>query len=140
MLVCRGLECTYLGESHFLYLWYYYRMTLIDDYLQKIEAAKRKELERIRTLAKKIVPDAEETINYNMPTLKIKGKPFLGFNVHKNHIGIYPYSGQVIETLKDKLQGYGFSSGAIRIPFDKPIPENLLNQIISCRLEQIKNN
>ena len=67
-------------------------MTHIDDYLTKVEPSKRQELERIRALAKKIVPGSEEAIVYGMPTLKYQGKPFLGFNAHKQHIGIYPYS------------------------------------------------
>ena len=112
-------------------------MTGIDDYLATVEPSKRKELERIRTLAKKIVPDAEEAIAYNMPTLKYQGKPFLGFDAHKSHIGIYPYSGQVIETLKDQLHDYSFSKGAIRVPLDHPISEELLKQIIHLRLKQI---
>ena len=112
-------------------------MTLIDDYLTNVETSKRKELERIRTLAKKAVPSAEEAIVYGMPTLKYKGKPFLGFDAHKNHIGIYPYSSQVIETLKDQLHDYGFSKGAIRVPLDHPISEDILKQIIDHRLKQI---
>jgi uncharacterized protein YdhG (YjbR/CyaY superfamily) len=112
-------------------------MTGIDDYLATVEPSKRKELERIRTLAKQTVPDAEEAITYNMPTLKYQDKPFLGFDAHKNHIGIYPYSGQVIETLKDQLHDYSFSKGAIRVPLDHPISEELLKQIIYLRLKQI---
>ena len=71
-------------------------------------------------------------------SLKYQGKPFLGFLANKNHIGIYPYSGQVVETLKDELQGFGLSSGAIRVPLDRPISEELLNRVIDCRLEQIR--
>jgi uncharacterized protein YdhG (YjbR/CyaY superfamily) len=112
-------------------------MTVIDDYLTNIEPSKRQELERIRTLAKKTVPSAEEAIVYGMPTLTYQGKPFLGFNAHKQHIGIYPYSSQVIETLQDQLQDYGFSKGAIRVPLDHPISEELLKQIIQQRLKQI---
>jgi uncharacterized protein YdhG (YjbR/CyaY superfamily) len=113
-------------------------MTPIDDYLKNVEPSKREALERIRTLAHKIVPGAEEAISYGMPTLKYQGKPFLGFDAHKNHIGIYPYSGHVIETLRDQLQGYRKSSGAIRVPFDEPISESLLAQIINVRLKQIE--
>ena len=112
-------------------------MTVIDDYLTTVEPAKRKELERIRALAKQTVPGAEEAIVYGMPTLTYQGKPFLGFDAHKQHIGIYPYSGQVIETLKDQLHDYGFSKGAIRVPLDHPISEELLKQIIHLRLSQI---
>jgi uncharacterized protein YdhG (YjbR/CyaY superfamily) len=112
-------------------------MTLIDDYLTNVEPSKRKELERIRTLAKKTVPSTEEAIIYGMPTLTYQGKPFLGFNAHKHHIGIYPYSSQVIDTLKDQLHDYGFSKGGIRVPLDHPISEDLLKQIIHQRLKQI---
>lgn len=115
-------------------------MTAIDDYLTSVEPSKRKELERIRALAKQIVPDAEEAIVYGMPTLKYQGKPFLGFDAHKQHIGIYPYSGQVIETLKGQLHGYGFSKGAIRVPLDHPISEEMLKQIIDLRLKQISRS
>ena len=112
-------------------------MTVIDDYLTNVDPAKRKELERIRTLAKKTVPEAEEAISYGMPTLTYQGKPFLGFATRKHHIGIYPYSGQVIEELKDQLHEYGFSKGAIRVPLDHPISDELLKQIIHHRLKQI---
>jgi len=114
-------------------------VTPIDAYLKKVEPSKRRALERIRVLAKTIVPDAQETISYAMPTLKFVGKPFLGFDAHTNHIGIYPYSSRVIATLKDELHDYGLSKGAIRVPLDRPIPENLLRKVIECRLEAIRS-
>lgn len=115
-------------------------MTMIDEYLGKIELSKRKELERIRKIALQVVPDAQEVISYGMPTLQYNGHSFLGFNAHTNHIGIYPYGGEEIELFKDKLTqlSYKFSSGAIQIPFDHPIPEDLLKQIIQHRINRIK--
>jgi uncharacterized protein YdhG (YjbR/CyaY superfamily) len=113
-------------------------VTLIDDYLNKVEPSKKRELERIRALAKEAVPSAEEAIVYGMPTLKYEGKPFLGFNAHKNHIGIYPFSSQVIETLKNQLRKYGSSKGAIRVPLDNPISKSILRTVINCRLKAIR--
>ena len=112
--------------------------TKIDAYLKDVEPAKRRELTRIRTLAKKAVPGAEETISYGMPTLKIDSKPFLGFDAHAKHIGLYPFSGRVIPALKDKLRGYAWSKGALRVPLDKPISERSLKALIAARLKQIK--
>ncbi|MCL4384101.1 DUF1801 domain-containing protein [Patescibacteria group bacterium] len=111
-------------------------MTVIDQYLQKIEPAKREQLERIRLIAKRVVPEAEETISYGMPTLKLKGKAFLGFDAHRKHIGIYPFSGEVTNLVKDELTKlkYKFSPGAIQVPVDRPIPEKLLQEIIQRRL------
>jgi len=113
-------------------------MSLIDDYFKNVEPSKRKQLERIRTLAKEIVPTAEETISYNMPTLKYEGKAFLGFDAHADHIGIYPYSGQVIPQLKDELRAYAVSKGAIRVPLDRPISKRLLKLVITSRLKVIR--
>src|SRR5579871_2948029 len=113
-------------------------MTVIDDYLQKVENPKREALERIRILAKKFVPDATEAISYAMPTLKYQGKPFLGFDARKNYIGLYPYSSEVIAKLEDELHEYTTTKGAIHVPLDRPIPEELLKHIVDCRLELIK--
>jgi uncharacterized protein YdhG (YjbR/CyaY superfamily) len=117
-------------------------MSVIDEYLQKIDEPSKLELERIRGIAKKVVPDADEVISYGMPTLKYKNKSFLGFDLHTNHIGIYPYGGEEIEVFKKELSelNYSFSFGAIRIPFNKPIPETLLKKIIQHRIERIINN
>lgn len=116
-------------------------MTVIDEYLKKLEPSKRQELERIRKIAKELVPDAKEVISYGMPTLQYKGKSFLGFNIHTNHLGIYPYGGEEIAVFKDRLAqlNYEFSSGAIRVSFDNPIPEDLLKAIIRHRIKRIIN-
>jgi uncharacterized protein YdhG (YjbR/CyaY superfamily) len=89
-------------------------------------------------LAKEVVPSAEEAIVYGMPTLKYKGKPFLGFDAHKNHIGIYPYSGHVIEALKDELRGFQSTKGAIHVPLDSPISKSVLRKVINHRLNAIR--
>lgn len=114
-------------------------MSVIDTYLKTIDQAKRKELERIRKIAKQVVPNAEEKISYGMPTLTYKGKSFLGFNAHTKHIGIYPYGGEEIEIFKQELvvHGFTYSKGAIRVPYDKPFPEELLKKIILHRINRI---
>ena len=112
-------------------------MSVIDDYLGKIEPGKRARLERIRVIARQVVPDAQEVISYGMPTLQYHGKSFLGFDAHVSHIGIYPYSGEEISIFKDKLGAYGLSKGAIRVPYDTPFPESLLKEIITHRIKRI---
>lgn len=113
-------------------------MTIIDDYFAALTPENRKQLDRIREIAKKIVPDAQEVISYGMPTLTYKGKAFLGFNAHKHHIGIYPYGGEEIEKLKDTLSMYHLSKGAIQVPFDNPISQDLLKEIITLRIARIE--
>lgn len=113
-------------------------MSVIDDYLKPIDSEKKNALERIRYIAKKVVPLATETISYGMPTLQYKGKSFLGFNLHKNHIGLYPYGAEEIAVFKNELKDYGLSSGAIRIAFHQEFPEDLLTKIIHHRIKRIE--
>jgi hypothetical protein len=49
-------------------------MTALDNYLTTVEPVKRKELERIRALAKQTGPGAEEAIVYGMLTPHISGQ------------------------------------------------------------------
>jgi uncharacterized protein YdhG (YjbR/CyaY superfamily) len=110
-------------------------MNVIDDYLERFEPPVRTELERIRSVAKRILPDSEETITYRMPTIKYKGKSIIGFDARKNHIGIYPFSSQVISET-DELKDYETSRGAIREKLDKLLPDPLLEKIIRERMKQ----
>ena len=112
-------------------------MTVIDKYLNKIEPEKRRQLEKIRSIAKQVVPDATEIISYGMPTLQYKGKSFLAFSAHTNHIGIYPFGGVEIEVFKDELTDFGLSRGTIRVPYESPLPKNLLVKIIKHRIKRI---
>jgi len=50
------------------------KATSIDEYLGNVDSQRRVALERIRALVKKLVPSAEETISYSMPTLKYKNR------------------------------------------------------------------
>ena len=71
-------------------------MSVIDEFFDKIEPEKRAELERLRGIVRAMLPEADETISYGMPTMKYHHKPVLGFNALKDHVGIYPFSGHVI--------------------------------------------
>jgi uncharacterized protein YdhG (YjbR/CyaY superfamily) len=118
-----------------LFLWHYFYMSVIDDYLKEFEPPVSTELERIRSIAHKLLPGYEEAITYGMPTIKYRGKSIIGFSARKNHIGIYPFSGQVISET-DELKNYETTKGAIREKLDNPLPNSLIEKIIRNRLKQ----
>lgn len=116
-------------------MWHYFFMS-VDDYLSQLEPSVREELSHIRSVAKKLLPGCEETISYQMPTLKYQGKSIIGFDAHKHHIGIYPYSGNVISKIKE-LDSYGSTKSALHVKFDQPLPDELIEKIIRERLKQL---
>ena len=52
-------------------------MSSFDDYLETVPDAQKAELERIRQIVRRTVPDAEEATSYGMPAFKYKTRPLL---------------------------------------------------------------
>jgi uncharacterized protein YdhG (YjbR/CyaY superfamily) len=111
-------------------------MPVIDEYLKEIDPLQKEALERIRTIVKKALPDAEEVISYGMPGFKYKTKYLIGFAAFKDHLSIFPTSGP-IEEISDKLKEFQTSKGTIQFTVDKPVPEALILEIIQHRVKNI---
>jgi uncharacterized protein YdhG (YjbR/CyaY superfamily) len=110
-------------------------MSVIDDHIKSVEPAKRVELERIRRIAHEELPGAEEIISYGMPSIRYKGVTVIGFDAHKSHVGIYPYSGRIIRNMRE-LDEYKSTPGAIQEKLDHLLPEELIRKLIRERLTQ----
>jgi uncharacterized protein YdhG (YjbR/CyaY superfamily) len=108
------------------------RFKTIDEYLAILPAETRHYIEEIRSIVKQVVPGAAELISYNMPAAKFHGI-LLYYAAYKAHIGFYPANSTLIIKLKDKLKGFKTSKGTIQLPVDKPLPTDLLMEIIKYR-------
>ena len=62
-----------------------------------------------------------------MPTYW-KGKNIIHFAAAKKHLGLYP-GGEATTVFKAQLAEYDVSKGTIRLPYDKPLPEELIAEI-----------
>lgn len=60
----------------------------IDDYIALYPKEVQEILQTIRKMIKDEAPDANESISYGIPTLKIDGKPLIYFAAFKDHISI----------------------------------------------------
>jgi uncharacterized protein YdhG (YjbR/CyaY superfamily) len=108
----------------------------IDGYLSNVDPRQRTELERIRALVKELVPSAEETISYAMPTLKYKNRALVYFTASKKHMSFMP-SSWAIEELKDKLKGYKTTEHSIQFTLENPLPDALLKELVLNHVRDI---
>jgi uncharacterized protein YdhG (YjbR/CyaY superfamily) len=108
----------------------------IDEYLNCLDEPKRSTLSRLRADILAVVPDAEQCISYAAPGFKVAGKTIAGFAAFKNHLSYLPHSGSVFPELAAELSGYEKSSGALRFPVDRPLPAELVKNLIAVRLRQ----
>jgi uncharacterized protein YdhG (YjbR/CyaY superfamily) len=106
----------------------------IDEYISAFPKDIQEILQEIRSTIQQAAPGAEETISYQMPTFKLKGN-LVHFAAYKKHIGFYP-TPSGIERFKNRLTDYETSKGAIRFPLDKPIPLDLVSDIVAFRVTE----
>ena len=110
----------------------------IDDYIQTFPPGTQKMLEEIRAAIRKAAPDATETISYQMPTFKLKGRNLVYFAGYKNHIGFYPVPSGM-EAFKKELSSYKQGKGSVQFPLDKPLPLDLIHEIVKFRVMENLN-
>lgn len=106
----------------------------IDNYIAGFPKDTQKLLKQIRATIKNAAPGAEETINYGIPTLTLKGN-LVHFAAFKNHIGFYP-TPTGIETFKKELAAYQGAKGSVQFPLDKPLPLELITKIVKFRVKE----
>jgi uncharacterized protein YdhG (YjbR/CyaY superfamily) len=112
-------------------------MGVVDDYFKSLEPDPGAAFERIRSLALDIMPDAEQGTSYGMAALKYKGKPLLGFAAAKRHLSVFPFSPQVIDEVRERLSGFELSKGTIRFTIDKPLPDDVIRDVVMLRMAEI---
>lgn len=106
----------------------------IDEYIKSFPKDVQKILEQVRQAIKKSAPEAQETINYQIPTFKLNGN-LVHFAAFKNHIGFYP-APSGLKTFKKELSDYKSSKGSVQFPIDKPIPVSLISKIVKYRAKE----
>ena len=85
----------------------------IDEYLARVPAESRAALEKLRRTIKSIVPEAVETISYEIPTFKLNGRMLVSFAAFAKHCSFFPGAGP-IEVHKNDLKSFPTSKGTVR--------------------------
>lgn len=106
----------------------------IDDYIVLFPTEIQELLMQVRKAIAEAAPQATEAIKYAMPTF-VLGKNLVHFAAFKNHIGFYP-APSGIAFFSDELKPYETSKGAIRFPYTKPLPLDLIKKITAFRVSE----
>jgi uncharacterized protein YdhG (YjbR/CyaY superfamily) len=111
------------------------RFTTIDEYISPFPEEVQAVLEQVRQAIHKAAPEAAETISYGIPTFDLNGKHLVFFAGWKQHISLHPIpAGDA--ALQQELAHYKRAKGTIQFPFDKPIPYDFVEQIVTLLMKE----
>ena len=96
----------------------------IDDYIARQPEQCQPYLKAVREAIRTALPEAEERISWSMPTFRKKHN-IISFACFKKHIGLYP-GPEAVEAFREQLRDFKTSKGAIHLPYDKPLPVELI--------------
>lgn len=110
----------------------------IAEYLAGVPDDSRAALEKLRRTVKSIVPDAVETISYQIPTFKLNGRMLVSFAAFAEHCSFFPGAGP-IEQHQDELKSFPTSKGTIRFTPDRPLSSALVKKLVKTRIKLDKS-
>ena len=106
----------------------------MDEYINAFPEDVRTILNELRQTIKDVAPEAEETINYQIPTFTLNGN-LVHFAAFENHIGFYP-TPSGMEAFKNELSGYKGAKGSVQFPINEPLPLPLIRRIVEYRVKE----
>jgi uncharacterized protein YdhG (YjbR/CyaY superfamily) len=112
-------------------------VSAVAEYFEGLDAPTRAAFEHIRALVREIAPEAEDSWSYGMAALRYKRRPVLGFRTAKDHLSVFPYSPEAVDAVRDKLTAYELSKGTIRFTVAKPLPDEVVRDLVRFRVEEI---
>lgn len=104
----------------------------VEEYIERQPEEIHAFLHGIRSLFLSI-PDLQEGMSWSMPTYK-KSNLSVSFAACKKHVSLY-LGIDTLEAFSTELSEYETHKNAIYIPYDKPIPENLIIKMIQYRFD-----
>lgn len=107
----------------------------VEEYIKDLPKEAAARIRVIRKLAKKVAPQADEVISYNIPTLKIDGKYVVYFAGFEKHVSIYPYSESMGLTTAE-IKKYRKGKGTLQFKNDEKLPLILIQKIVKNKVKE----
>ena len=113
------------------------RFAGVEDYLASFPDDVRPVLEGVRRSIREALPDAVETIAYDMPTYKVGGRSVVHFAGWTSYVSVYPLpAAQPGSDLETDLAPYRATKGTGRFPLDDPVPYDLITRVVRALQSQ----
>ena len=103
--------------------------TTVPEYLAELPADRQTALTKVRSVIKKTVPEAKESMQHGMAAYELNGLLF-ALASQKNHMALYVCEADVVDTHRDALGKLNSGKGCIRFRKLDELPLDAITQIL----------
>jgi len=109
----------------------------IRTYIDAFDPPTQAKLVELHEIIESAITDqVKQVIYYNLPTFMVVGKkrPVCIYSVASKHISLVTTDADTLKRYKTPLKGYKISGTTLQLPFDMPLPQEVLTDIIKERI------
>lgn len=112
------------------------RPTTIAEYIRAAPREGQPHLRRLYAILKRVAPEAEEAIKWGTPFF-VEPRFLFAFSAHKAHCNFAPTAAG-LAPFRTELAQHGTTKGMLQIPYNKPLPEDLVRKIAAYRVREVR--
>jgi uncharacterized protein YdhG (YjbR/CyaY superfamily) len=112
------------------------RPTTIAEYIKAAAPEARPHLRRLYAILKSVAPEAEEAIKWGTPFF-VEPRFLFAFSAHKAHCNFAP-TPAALAAFRTELEEHRTTKNYLQIPYDEPVPEDLVRRIAEHRLQAVR--
>jgi uncharacterized protein YdhG (YjbR/CyaY superfamily) len=105
----------------------------VDEYIAQFPEVVQQIMGKIRSVIKETAPQAEEKISYGMPAYHLDGV-LIYFAGYKKYISVYPLTA-AMKAVKG-AEVYKGTKATIHFPLNKPMPYDLIREMVEIRVAE----
>ena len=106
------------------------RTSEVDAYINNLEPERRSALAQLRSHIIEVVPDAIESLKYNMPTYMHRVTMLCSFASQKHYISLYVQP-RILDRHREELQHLSLGKSCIRFKDIDQVPLDTVRRILS---------
>jgi uncharacterized protein YdhG (YjbR/CyaY superfamily) len=109
----------------------------VTDYIADLDEPARSVLDRYRTRAVTVVPEAEEGTSYGMPALRYRGRPLISVVLTTQGYSVFPFSSVVVASVVGQIDGFDSTKGGIKFTDERQLPDPAFDALVARRRDEI---
>jgi len=110
----------------------------VTGYINAAPPYAQKHLRELRQIILSVAPKASEDLKWGAPAYTLS-RVLVTFCAYRKHANFYP-TPAVLQAFAGELKKFETGEGSLRLPYDKPIPAELIRRMTELRLKELTEN
>jgi uncharacterized protein YdhG (YjbR/CyaY superfamily) len=110
----------------------------VDEYIDSFPVAVQPRLRELRRISRAGAPHATEGLKWGSPAYSL-GTILFVFSGHQKHAN-FVFTPSTLAAFSGRLSGYKTGKGSVQLPYDAPVPTDVLTTMIAYRIREYEKD